>query len=206
MLTRDPFEVLGLTPDASIDDVNTAYNKLRAKYSEERFSVGEKGNQAARNLTELEEANAELKRIFARASSQNMYGSSLGDIDTLIRLGKYPEAQARLDETDTRTAEWHYLQSIVFYKREWLSESKVQLKMALNLEPYNPKYQSALQKLELVIGNPLTKPETLGQVNYGQGFDGDYERRPMDSLLTCCAINCCIQCCCMAPLCCPMGQ
>ena len=197
MLTRDPFEVFGLTPKASIEEVKEAYDKLRAKYSEDRFLIGEAGNQGARNLMELEEAKAELKRKFARDASETMYGNCLGDIETLIRIGKYSDAQSRLDESNERTAEWHYLQSIIFYKREWLNEAKVQLQMAVNLEPLNQKYRAALQKLEFTIGNPMTNPATLGQHHQQQSFGADpRERGPMDSLLTCCALNCCLNCCC----------
>ena len=204
MLTRDPFEVFNLPPTASIEEVKEAYERLRAKYSEDRFLIGEAGNQGARNLMELEEAKAELKRRFAKASAETMYGSCLGDIENFIRVGKYDLAQQKLDQTDERIAEWHYLQSIIFYKREWHNESKVQLNMAVNLDPYNQKYRAALQKLEMVMGNPQINPETLGQQRFNnQGFGGDEfrQRGPMDTLLTCCAINCCITCLCN--FCCP---
>jgi len=183
VLTRDPFEVFNLPPTASIEEVKEAYNKLRAKYSEDRFLVGEAGNQGARNLMELEEAKAELKRHFAKSSAETMYGSSLGDIENFIRVGKYDLAQQKLDQTDERTAEWHYLQSIIFYKREWHNEAKTQLNLAVNLEPYNQKYRASLQKLEMVMGNPQINPETLGRQQRfeNQGFgDESHQSGAMD--------------------------
>ena len=41
-------EILGLSESATLDDVKSAYETLRAKYLEERFMDGETGNNAAK--------------------------------------------------------------------------------------------------------------------------------------------------------------
>jgi len=196
MLNRDPYEVLQLNNNADFAQVEEAYKRLRAQYYEDRFKSGEEGNQGARNLMEVEEAFAELKKRNMRQHAQDTYGSDLGDIDNLVRIGKYEEAQKRLDSINERTAEWHYLQSIVFYKREWLTEAKKQLELAVAKDPDNQKYRTALAKMETVMGNPLTNPDTLGRQ---QGFGGQgtaAQRGPMDTLCTCCSIYLCTSCCC----------
>ena len=38
-----------------------------------------------------------------------------------------------------REGEWHYFQSIVYYKREWLTESKKQLESAVECDHGNQK-------------------------------------------------------------------
>ena len=50
------YKILGVSQDASNEEIEQAYQELRAKYSKERFSEGEVGNNAAKNLTKLEEA------------------------------------------------------------------------------------------------------------------------------------------------------
>ncbi|MFR6640254.1 MAG: hypothetical protein ACLUSP_01965 [Christensenellales bacterium] len=40
-----------------------------------------------------------------------------------------------LDSINDRDGQWHYYQSIVYYKREWLTESKRQLEEAIACDP-----------------------------------------------------------------------
>ena len=61
---------------------------------------------------------------------------------------KSPErAQQELDKISYRGAEWHYFQSIVFYEKNWLNDSRKQLEIALQMDPGNPKYQRAIDNL-----------------------------------------------------------
>lgn len=183
---KDPKIILGISEDADFETATEAYNRLKAKYSEDRFLIGEAGNQGARNLTELEEAYLLLKSKHLRECAKESFGGELGDIEQLCKEGKYDEAQKRLDENPAHTAEWHYLQSIVFYKREWHSEAKKQLELAVQLEPDNPKYRNSLDKLTLIMGNPATNPSMLGANQYGAN-----NGQNQDSLQSCCGPCCC---------------
>lgn len=69
-------------------------------------------------------------------------------IKQLLERGDVTGAQARLDEFDERGAEWHYLQSIVYRKRNWLAESKKSLETAIGLNAENEEYKKALEELE----------------------------------------------------------
>ena len=57
---KDLYEIFGLTADCTDEELNAKYAELRAKYSEDRFLEGEKGNEAASKLTELESAYREI--------------------------------------------------------------------------------------------------------------------------------------------------
>ena len=74
--------------------------------------------------------------------------ASIIEVEELIKQGDYSGAQNKLDQISNRDAEWHYLQSVIFYKKNWLNESKKQLEIALNLEPHNQKYSNAYVKLK----------------------------------------------------------
>ena len=58
---QEYYKILGIDQTASDEDVEKAYATLRKKYQEERFLEGEKGNEAAKNLTKLETAYYEIK-------------------------------------------------------------------------------------------------------------------------------------------------
>ena len=70
-------------------------------------------------------------------------------------------AQAMLDKISNRDAEWHYQQSIVFYKRNWFLECKKQLEYAIQMEPHNTKYSESLEKLTKLLASDKVNPDQL---------------------------------------------
>lgn len=149
---KDPYKVLGVDKSADPDKLKTRYEELRALYGEQRFCSGEKGNEGARKLQELEEAWALIGSDVQSSTINATFSGNYSVIDELIRQGKYDDAQSMLDGIRDRSGEWHYMQAIVFYKREWLSDAKTQLEMALREDPDNAKYRSSLDKLMLTMG------------------------------------------------------
>ncbi|MDR0426254.1 MAG: hypothetical protein LBH24_03690 [Clostridiales bacterium] len=200
---KDPYAILGLDRESPPELLRARYEELRGIYSEGRFAPGDAGNEAARNLSELEEAWVTISERIA-AKERTGDGSDLGYIDMLIRDGRYDEAQYKLDALSDRSAEWHYLQSIIYYKREWLSESKVQLETAVSLDPGNGRYRAALDKLNLVIGNPNTNADALNDGIRGQSqqFYEEPPRQAGNTLSNCCLAYCLTSLCCDCVRCC----
>jgi len=136
---QEYYKILGLPVDATEEEIENAYHTLKDKYSRERFYEGEIGNEAARNLTKLETAYHEIISSKKKVENDEMV-NDYSEVERLIKNGNINEAQGKLDDFSERNAEWHYLQSVIFYKKNWLNESKKQLEIALNMEPYNNKY------------------------------------------------------------------
>lgn len=200
-MAQNPYEVLNLTPDASMQDIEQAYKRLKAQYSEDRFLEGEAGRQGAINLMNLEHAYSEIIRMRQKQQAETKYGSNLGDIDQMIKDGRLDQAQIELDRISERSAHWHFLQSIIFYKKGWYDESRAQLRLALNLEPNNTQYQTALSRLEQFMASSNANPFTMGQ----QQTQDQGQPVPPDSsmgLATCCSTLCLLDCCCNMMRCC----
>ena len=194
---QEYYKILGITENASDDELEAAYKKLKDKYSKERFYEGEIGNEAAKNLTKVETAYAEIKaeRKY-RSGANGEYKEDFSDIEAAIKRGKIAEAQAKLDDVTDRNAEWHYLQSVVFYKKNWINESKKQLEIAMNMEPYNEKYSEAYMKLKQKI-DFNEKQFHSGNANYNQNEPHRTTERQMggsgmNDCLSFCATWCCI--------------
>ena len=199
---KNPYEILGLDENSSFDTLKVRYETLKAEYREGRFKEGDEGTEAARKLTELEAAWQEISEREARATAVN--GADSGDfayVDKLIKEKKYDEAQAVLDSMTVREGEWHYFQSIVYYKREWLTESKKQLEAAVACDPTTVKYKTALEKLNMVIGSANVDPRTLGRDNIGPAPEEQY-RQQGDALSNCCLAYCITSLCCDCARCC----
>ena len=204
---KDPYAVLGVDRNADKDVIRAKYDELHALYSEQRFKSGEEGNEGARKLQELEEAWVLVSANLEREDGASSFGGDYGQIDSLIRDGKYNEAQDILDSIQDRKGEWHYMQAIVFYKREWLTEAKTQLEMALREDPNNPKYRSSLDKLNLSMSGNGARNQmpnngqtgNYGGYNNGQppyGENGNYppQQQPADNMANCLSSCCCAYC------------
>ena len=148
---QEYFKILGLQPNATEEEIENAYQTLKNQYSRDRFLEGELGNEAARNLTKLETAYQEIKasRVNSQENATDIH--TFDEVEELIKKGDIASAQIKLDNINDRSAEWHYLQSVIFYKKNWINDSKKQLEIALNMEPHNNKYINAYTKLKQVI-------------------------------------------------------
>lgn len=144
---KEFYQLLGLTEDATDEEIEASYQQRKAKYREDSFKEGEEGNEAARMLHKLNVAYTEIMTA-RREKGQNTQGNSaFADVEELIRRGDITGAQSKLDAFDERNAEWHYLQSVVFYKKAWMNESKKQLEIAMQMDGSNEKYKNAYRKL-----------------------------------------------------------
>lgn len=196
-MKKSNLELLGLSEGATEEEIKEAYARLRAKYLEDRFKDGEEGNEAARMLTKLDTAYNELMSELAEDQTAAEGGTSFDRVEELIRSGDIQEAQRVLDSFNERSARWHYLQSVVFYKKNWMNESKKQLEIAMQLEPDNDKYKEAYRKLSDRIKGDAQQPQGENR--------GVYEGQTMQSAdqdqmggnfcswcIQCCAINMCV--------------
>lgn len=193
-MVQNPYEILQVQFDASIEEIEASYKRLRAQYSEDRFLEGEAGRIGAVNLMNVENAYSDIITMRSKEKIQSEYGTDLGEIDRMIKDGNLDGAQTELDKLSDRSAHWHFLQSIIFYKKGWYDESRAQLKLALNLEPDNTQYQTALSRLEQVMASGNANPYTMGKPQDMQGAP-----IPPDNSMglgNCCTTLCLLDCCC----------
>ena len=199
-MNRKNLEILGLSDGATKEEITAAYESLRAKYLEERFMDGEAGNNAAKMLTKIESAYSSLLNELAESAAAADGGSSYLRVEELIKSGDLQEAQHVLDAFDERTAHWHYLQSLVFYRKNWVNESKKQLEIAIQLDPDNAQYKETYRKLNDKISSQATDNSRQG-VYEGQTMNYSSPDEQMgggfcDYCLRCIACNMCLNCFC----------
>ncbi len=197
---RKYYEILGVNENATEEEINQAYKTLKAKYSKERFLEGSAGNEAAKNLTKLETAYQEIissKKVYNEQGESKV--EDFSDVEALIKKGDINGAQARLDDRTERSAEWHYLQSVVFYKKNWTNESKKQLEIAMNMEPHNAKYSEAYTKLKQKMAFNDRQYQS-GNANFNAN-PNDTTQRQMGGSDTNDCMNFCTTWCCMNLLC-----
>lgn len=150
-MQKDPYLVLGLSNNATEQEIEQAYRTLRNQYAAQRFEEGEVGANASRMIGELDQAYTMCMDDLSKRQSRENYGSNYGEILKNIEDGRIEKAQELLDDVELRDAEWHYIQARIYYKQQWFTEAKTQLHLALELEPNNEKYLNTLNKLNQKI-------------------------------------------------------
>lgn len=199
-MSKADYELLGLDENATEEEINERYRELKAKYNEDRWLEGEAGNEAARMLGKLDAAYTEIKADL-RAREKSGAGT-LDEVAADIRSGDLVSAQAKLDACNDRGAEWHYLQSVLFFRKNWMNESKKQLEIAIQMDGSNAKYREAYDKLKARAdyrqqtgGAPNTNPDPQVSPN-GEQMGGSWCANCASWCYTCLCVNCLFNLCC----------
>lgn len=199
-MNKEYYELLQVNEDCTDEEIEASYKALKEKYNREKWQDGEAGMNAAKMLGKLDAAYAEVMAD-RKEKKQNTSGASAFDeVSELIKKGDISGAQARLDSFNERNAEWHYLQSVVFYKKNWMNESKKQLEIAIQMDATNTKYRDAYDKLKARAdyqqqtgGAPNTNPN----VNTGdEQMGGNWCANCASFCYTWMCVNCLFNLCC----------
>ena len=200
-MVYNAYEILGLTESATWEEVEARYNELREQYQKDRFLPGDEGEEASEKLQQLEVAYRDIKleRTEQQQAQSFTDDADYTTIQELITAGKLDEAQKLLDERQSRDAEWHYIQSILFYKRNWFLESKNQLELACQMEPDNVRYKQSLEKLTKILASNTISPDQLRThsrpVDNGPQMGAGNGTCTGSSCVDCLLCNMCCNCC-----------
>ena len=196
------YELLGVTESSTDEEITQKYEQLRKKYLEDRFLEGEAGNEAAKMLNRIDVAYNEIMTERGEKRTAESEGSSYANVEQLIRDGKISDAQTALDGFNERPAEWHYLQSVVFYRKNWMNESKKQLEIAIQMDGANSKYREAYDKLKARAdyrqqsgGAPNTNPDP-NMAQGGEQMGGNWCANCASMCYTFLCVNCLFNLCC----------
>lgn len=198
---RDAFELLGLDRNnCTQSELTRAYSDLKNKYQNDRFLEGERGTDAARKLDELEIAYKDALYELSHKYTIHEGGTVYDKVESYLKQGELDRAQMELDAISERGGRWHYLQASIFYKKNWMMESRKQLHLAIALEPDNIKYKETLARLEEDIksSNPFSGAHGANTNRTyrdpgarAAGGDGDACCRACSTLI---CIDCCCEC------------
>ena len=154
-MNRDPYEVLGIRPTATDDEVKNAYRTLARKYHPDNYANNPLSDLAQEKMQEINDAYDAIVRArkaggsaaSAGYSRNNGYSGSAGyaDVRQMIQQNRIMDAQVVLDGVPdyARDAEWFFLKGSVLYKKGWLEEANTHFQTACRMDPGNPEYRQA---------------------------------------------------------------
>ena len=162
---NDPYQALGVSENASDEEIKKAYRDLARKYHPDNYHDNPLADLAQEKMKEINAAYEEINRRRSggnRTSGgsyggyQQQYGqyqgrsssSVLQQVRIAIQSGDLSRAEALLANYSDHNAEWNFLRGAVCYRRGWMDEAKRYYQTACQMEPGNPEYRQALEFME----------------------------------------------------------
>lgn len=134
---NNPYEILGLTPDADEEAVKAAYYEKLLQYRADRRDTP-LDDYAQEKLNELNAAYDQImgKKTKRTKKTANPYAT----IEAHIHAGRLAEAERLLSEIREQDAEWCYLMGLLYEKRGWFDQAEAYFEDARRQDPQNPRY------------------------------------------------------------------
>ena len=160
----DPYKVLGVSRDASDDEIKQAYRRLAKQYHPDR-NPGDA--EAAKKMQQINAAYEQIKNPGKAQPGAGAYGydpfggshqrtysqESQGDAYqrsayNYIRYGRYREALNVLQNCTQRDARWYYLSALANDGLGNQVTALEHIRRAVSMDPDNLTYQQVLSQIE----------------------------------------------------------
>lgn len=150
----NPYEVLGVKPNASQEEIKAAYKKLIKEYHPDKYTNNPLQGLAEEKVREINAAYDALKgnkktnnnTSYTNSSDANS-NASFQQIRILIQNGNLVEAERQLSQNTNRNAEWNFLYGVVLVNKGWFDKALYHLNTAVQLDPNNFEYRQTLNNL-----------------------------------------------------------
>lgn len=196
----DPYSVLGVSRDASMDEIKKAYRNLSRRYHPDANINNPNKAQAEEKFKQVQQAYDQIVKEREHGGSQDSWyggfqqGGGYQNQDehsmemraaaNYINASHYQEALNVLNRMAERNGEWYYYHAVASAGAGNTANAMEDARKAVELEPSNMQYQRLYQQLQ-----------SGGQwyQNMGSGYGYERPGRGMG--------NCCCQCLCLNMIC-----
>jgi molecular chaperone DnaJ len=191
---RDPYEVLGIKPGASKDEIRAAYRELAKKYHPDRYQNNPLGDLAVEKMKEINEA---YDYLLNKGGSSGPGGGASGsynagasnnpaynEVRQALNRGDLQYAQAQLNQMSEKNAEWYFLTGFLEMKLGHYNQAVSNLQQAVAMDPGNIEYRQALNSVLGAAGGYQANAYDRGYGNANQ------------QLCQCLQCYCCMDMCC----------
>ena len=173
----DPYKVLGVSPDASDEEIKQAYRRLAKQYHPDR-NPGDQ--EAAKKMQRINAAYEQIKnpQAYQRTSQQSYGGQSYGGYGgygydpfggtwnrrqqqqgnpgdqyqqaayNYIMYGRYAEALNILNNSQSKNARWYYLSALANDGLGNQVTALEHIRRAVSMEPENAEYLHTLEQIQ----------------------------------------------------------
>lgn len=171
---NDPYSVLGISPNATDEEISKAYKKLAKKYHPDNYANSPLIDVATEKMQEINQAYDQIRRSRQNGGSSNSSnnnssnyggynnyyrnytnsanrsgGTKYQDVRVFIKSGRIADADQILIGVPVanRDAEWYFLKGTILYRKGWTEQAYNHFQQACNMDPNNVEYRAALNQM-----------------------------------------------------------
>lgn len=184
---KDPYEVLGVSRNASQEEIKKAYRELSRKYHPDSYANNPLADLAEEKFKEVQEAYQQIMNSQTDAYSYGGYGSTnqqntyqqsgngqmFMDVRNMLNARRYNDALNVLRPMGNRTAEWHYCYAVASLGIGNNSDAMDHAAQAVNMDPGNTEYASFLRHLQNQNSRYQQRPVYQNRSGNGSCCTGD---------------------------------
>ena len=195
---RDPYEVLGVSPNAGDDEIKRAYRDLARKYHPDNYQNNPLADLAEEKMKEINQAYDAITKGRTGGSGggytsqsysyggsayqqqrQSAGGNVFAQVRQAVNRNDLDGAEQLLQGVPSRNGEWYFLMGSIAYRRGWLDEARQNYQIAVRMDPNNMEYRQALGMMQ----------------RGGYGYQPDMAGTNCDAM-DCCTAMMCMNCMC----------
>ncbi len=170
---NDPYKILGVSPDATDEEVKKAFRALAKKYHPDKYRDSDLADLATEKMKEINAAYEQIKKMRENGGQQQggyNYGGAQGgygygsyggnasstdprynEIRRQINMNNLQQAETLLNNVPAaeRNAEWHFLMGSIFMRQGRFVDAQHFFDTACSMDPYNREYSAARDQLRM---------------------------------------------------------
>ena len=162
---KNPYQILGVSPDASDAEIKKAYHGLAKKYHPDKYRDSDLADLAAEKMKEVNAAYEEIQKMRAGGAKNQSSGGNgtytgqstytgqgaetYNHVRQLINARRLAEAEQVLAGVDVgdRGAEWNFLMGCVAAGKGFYMDAQNYFDTACGMDPNNAEYRNAQQMI-----------------------------------------------------------